>query len=146
MTWWSYFIIGVNLLVLNISSTSIPKKLPLAVLSVPPINRDAVAQQLINRRGKVVENYDEDTLVRLQFVACYVILYISICVDDVIEISFCLIREKKSIYIIWLLRPSLVKPIVCTHAYLISKIHHLLFNEFLRISFCLIIFFPNWLF
>ena len=74
--------------------------LPLAVLSVPPINRDAVAQQLINRRGKVVENYDEDTLVRLQFVACYVVLYISICVDDVIEISFCLIREKASIYIV----------------------------------------------
>ena len=29
-----------------------------------PINRDAIAQQLINRRGKVVDNYDEDTMVR----------------------------------------------------------------------------------
>ena len=29
-----------------------------------PINRDAIAQQLINRRGKVVDSYDEDTIVR----------------------------------------------------------------------------------
>ena len=32
--------------------------------SLMPINRDAIAQQLINRRGKVVDNYDEDTMVR----------------------------------------------------------------------------------
>ena len=37
------------------------------LLGTPPlmlINRDAIAQQLINRRGKVVDNYDEDTMVR----------------------------------------------------------------------------------
>ena len=32
-----------------------------------PINRVAVAQQVINRRGKVIESYDEDTLVSWTF-------------------------------------------------------------------------------
>lgn len=34
-------------------------------LATPPINRDAVAQQLINRRGRVVDTYDEDAMVGL---------------------------------------------------------------------------------
>ena len=40
---------------------------PTATPPVVPINRDAVAQQMINRRGKVVDNYDEDTLVSSSF-------------------------------------------------------------------------------
>ena len=35
----------------------------LATPPIVPINRDAIAQQLMNRRGKVVDNYDEDTMV-----------------------------------------------------------------------------------
>jgi hypothetical protein len=39
--------------------------LTLATPPMMPINRDAIAQQVINRRGKVVDNYDEDTMVIL---------------------------------------------------------------------------------
>ncbi len=50
--------------------------LTLATPPILPINRDAIAQQLINRRGKVVDNYDEDTMVILYKATHYAVFHV----------------------------------------------------------------------